>query len=385
MLTAVVVGAGFSGDRAPASRSRRAGITDFVILEKADRVGGTWRDNTYPGAACDVPVAPLLVLVRAEPALVAHVRRPGGDPRVPRALRRPSTASARTSGSAQAVDGARSTRRPGSWHVRTHGRRDARGARAAARQRRAAHPVAPRHPGARRRSQGKHVPLGALEPRLRPRRQARRRDRHRRERDPVRAADRAAGRAAAPVPAHAAVDRAQARSRRSPRASSGRSRTCPARTGSAARGCTGCSRAACSASRTRRRSHELAEQLVRAPPRRKQVPDPVLRAKLTPTYRLGCKRVLISNDYYPALQRDERRGRHRRDRRDHAARRAHRRRPRARGRRDHLRHRLQGHRVPVVDPRCVGTRRPSISTTPGAVGCATTSASRSRASRTCSC
>ena len=28
---------------------------DFLILEKADDVGGTWRDNTYPGAACDIP------------------------------------------------------------------------------------------------------------------------------------------------------------------------------------------------------------------------------------------------------------------------------------------------------------------------------------------
>jgi cation diffusion facilitator CzcD-associated flavoprotein CzcO len=34
---------------------------------------------------------------------------------------------------------------------------------------------------------------------------------------------------------------------------------------------------------------------------RKQVPDPGLRAKLTPNFRLGCKRVLISNDYYPAV------------------------------------------------------------------------------------
>jgi cation diffusion facilitator CzcD-associated flavoprotein CzcO len=34
---------------------------------------------------------------------------------------------------------------------------------------------------------------------------------------------------------------------------------------------------------------------------RRQVPDPELRAKLTPDFRLGCKRVLISNDYYPAL------------------------------------------------------------------------------------
>jgi len=54
MLTAVVVGAGFSGIAAGVAL-KRAGITDFLILEKADRVGGTWRENTYPGAACDVP------------------------------------------------------------------------------------------------------------------------------------------------------------------------------------------------------------------------------------------------------------------------------------------------------------------------------------------
>src|SRR5258706_1169671 len=54
MLSAVIVGAGFSGLCA-GIQLRRAGIHDFVILEKADRVGGTWRENTYPGAACDVP------------------------------------------------------------------------------------------------------------------------------------------------------------------------------------------------------------------------------------------------------------------------------------------------------------------------------------------
>lgn len=37
----------------------------------------------------------------------------------------------------------------------------------------------------------------------------------------------------------------------------------------------------------------------------KQVPDPELRAKLTPTYTIGCKRILLSNDYYPALVRDD--------------------------------------------------------------------------------
>jgi cation diffusion facilitator CzcD-associated flavoprotein CzcO len=53
-LSAVVVGAGFSG-LAAGVELLRAGIHDFVILEKAASIGGTWRENTYPGAACDVP------------------------------------------------------------------------------------------------------------------------------------------------------------------------------------------------------------------------------------------------------------------------------------------------------------------------------------------
>ena len=49
-----IVGSGFSG-LGMAIRLRRDGIEDFVVLERAGDVGGTWRDNTYPGAACDVP------------------------------------------------------------------------------------------------------------------------------------------------------------------------------------------------------------------------------------------------------------------------------------------------------------------------------------------
>jgi cation diffusion facilitator CzcD-associated flavoprotein CzcO len=49
----VIVGSGFAG-LCMAIRLRQAGITDFVVLEKGDDVGGTWRDNTYPGCACDV-------------------------------------------------------------------------------------------------------------------------------------------------------------------------------------------------------------------------------------------------------------------------------------------------------------------------------------------
>ncbi|MFZ3558077.1 flavin-containing monooxygenase [Streptomyces sp. BH055] len=49
-----VIGSGFGGLGA-AVRLRREGITDFVVLERAGAVGGTWRDNSYPGCACDVP------------------------------------------------------------------------------------------------------------------------------------------------------------------------------------------------------------------------------------------------------------------------------------------------------------------------------------------
>ena len=50
----VVIGAGFGGIGMGIAL-RRAGIEDFLIVDKGDGPGGTWRDNTYPGAACDVP------------------------------------------------------------------------------------------------------------------------------------------------------------------------------------------------------------------------------------------------------------------------------------------------------------------------------------------
>jgi len=53
---AVIVGAGLGGICAGV-HLQRAGIDDFAILERESEPGGTWRDNTYPGCACDVPVA----------------------------------------------------------------------------------------------------------------------------------------------------------------------------------------------------------------------------------------------------------------------------------------------------------------------------------------
>jgi cation diffusion facilitator CzcD-associated flavoprotein CzcO len=50
----LIVGTGFAGLGA-AMRLRQAGVTDLLLLERADDLGGTWRDNRYPGCACDVP------------------------------------------------------------------------------------------------------------------------------------------------------------------------------------------------------------------------------------------------------------------------------------------------------------------------------------------
>lgn len=52
----VIVGTGFGG-LCLAAKLREQGVEDFIILEKANDVGGTWRENTYPGAECDIPSA----------------------------------------------------------------------------------------------------------------------------------------------------------------------------------------------------------------------------------------------------------------------------------------------------------------------------------------
>ena len=54
--TVAIIGSGFSG-LGMAIQLRRRGRDDFLILEKSHDIGGTWRDNTYPGCGCDVPTA----------------------------------------------------------------------------------------------------------------------------------------------------------------------------------------------------------------------------------------------------------------------------------------------------------------------------------------
>jgi cation diffusion facilitator CzcD-associated flavoprotein CzcO len=66
-LPIAIIGAGFAGI-GTAIRLFQRGIRSFTIFERADEIGGTWRDNTYPGAACDVPSTPLLLRAGAADA-----------------------------------------------------------------------------------------------------------------------------------------------------------------------------------------------------------------------------------------------------------------------------------------------------------------------------
>ncbi|RAV07565.1 NAD(P)/FAD-dependent oxidoreductase [Mycolicibacterium sp. GF69] len=72
-----IVGAGMSGI-CMAAKLQDAGIGDWVIYEAADDVGGTWRDNTYPGLTCDVPSRFYSYSFRLNPEW-SHVYSPGGE------------------------------------------------------------------------------------------------------------------------------------------------------------------------------------------------------------------------------------------------------------------------------------------------------------------
>lgn len=73
----VVIGAGMAGILSVV-KLREAGITDVTVYEKADRLGGTWRENTYPGVACDV-ASHLYSYSFAPNPDWSHVFSPGGE------------------------------------------------------------------------------------------------------------------------------------------------------------------------------------------------------------------------------------------------------------------------------------------------------------------
>ena len=250
----LVIGAGFAGLCA-AIKLQEDGERDFLVVEKGPDVGGTWRDNTYPGAACDVPSQLYSFSFAHQPRLVELLLAPAGDPGLPpeggdagrdarpvrlRHHRRRRHVGRRPTAVAQPA------RRTGR---RTHGHLDD----AARRRRRPVRAEAARH-RRDRRLPGRGLPLRPLEPRRRPHRQAGRGDRHRRVGDPDRPRAAEGRRPPRRLPAHRAVrdpaQRPHVRRLRAARAHAG----CPRCAGSTAPASTGRTRPTCPASRSSRSS-----------------------------------------------------------------------------------------------------------------------------------
>ncbi|MCU1646259.1 MAG: monooxygenase [Nocardia sp.] len=77
MPSVAIIGAGMSG-MCMAITLRKAGITDVTLYEKASEVGGTWRDNTYPGLSCDIPSRFYQYKFATNPVW-SHLFSPGGE------------------------------------------------------------------------------------------------------------------------------------------------------------------------------------------------------------------------------------------------------------------------------------------------------------------
>lgn len=199
-----IIGAGFGGLGA-AIRLQRAGFTDFLVFDRGEDVGGTWRDNSYPGCACDVPshlysfsFAPnprWSNTFSSQPEIWDYLRgcvdRFGIRPRL-RLRHEVRGAVGRPAPTLAGAHLRRRPQRPGPDLCRRPAQR----------------PGHPR-PARDRRVRRHGVPLRPLAARPRPDRPARRGDRHRRLGRPVRATDPADGREADALPAHPRLDHAE--------------------------------------------------------------------------------------------------------------------------------------------------------------------------------
>jgi cation diffusion facilitator CzcD-associated flavoprotein CzcO len=293
-----IVGTGFSG-LCMAILLKQAGIGSFVLLEKAAGVGGTWRDNSYPGAACDVPSHLYSFSFEPNPQwsrafseqreILAYLERCADKYAVRPYIRFNSE-----------VVHARFDAASGRWHVRTRDGHALR-ARALVLGNGALHrPAYPDIPGLDRfagqvfhSARWDHgydlsqktvgvIGTGASAIQFVPQIAPVVRQLHLFQRTPpwiMPKADHAIGDVAhalyTKVPALQNLVRAGIYWRLEARA-------------------LGFMRPG-----LLRLAEPLARRYLAA-----SVADPALRARLTPDYRMGCKRILLSNDYYPALQRD---------------------------------------------------------------------------------
>ena len=291
-----IIGSGFGGV-GTAIRLKQQGMDDFVVLERAGDLGGTWRDNTYPGCACDVQshlysfsFAPHPGWSRAfspQPEIWEYLRRVAREHGV-----LPHVRFGHEVLSAAWDDGAKG------WRIET-----AQGPVTASvlvmAQGALSDPLVPDLPGlasfegpAFHSSRWDHgcdlagkrvavVGTGASAIQFVPAIQPTVGRLHLFQRTPPWI-----------IPRH---DRALTRAER------GLFRRVPPAQ-KAVRGAIWLLREASLYGFRHPRAMRLVERLALRHLRR-GVPDPALRAKLTPRFTLGCKRVLLSNDYYPALTR----------------------------------------------------------------------------------
>ena len=304
-------------------------------------LGGTWWENTYPGCACDVPAhlysfsfAPNPEWSRMfapQPEILAYLQRVARDHGVLPQIRFGTE-----------MRSARWDEAEHRWMIET-----AAGSFAARRARHRRRPAERAGAAGHRRARalrGADVPFGPVGPRRRPARPARRGHRHRRVVGAVHPARAAARLAPDGLPAHAGL-------------------------GLPAPGLPAPARAALglpsfptlAARRARSASTTIAETLVYGLTKNpnalkpneaiarwnlhRAVKDPELRAKLTPDYRIGCKRIIFANDYFPALAQPNVELVTAADPRGRRRRRRHRGRRPPRRRHDHPRHGLSGLRA----------------------------------------
>ena len=295
-----------SSSRRASSRSRSS--------RRPTALGGTWRDNTLSGRRLRRPVVRLLLLVRAEDRLVAEVVAAARDPRLHGALRAEVRHPRRTSASAPRSPRRRFDEAAGVWRLRTTAGEELDAevlVSGIGQLNRPSFPTSRARalPGRSRSTRRAGTTTCDLA------RQARRRHRQRRERDPVHSGDRAAGRAAAHVfqrsanwmlPRGSTAPYSEREKRRFARFP-GLARALPlvdlARVRDPLPGLP-----------AERVLSKRGEQARARASSTREVADPTLRATLAPDYPIGGKRILISDDYYPALERDERRARHEPDR-----------------------------------------------------------------------
>ena len=283
----------------PASRS-------FTIFERGETVGGVWRANTYPGAACDVPSHLYSFSFAPGQRVVAALRAPGGDPRLPRA--RPPTGSAITPHIrfGTEVTGADFDPDDGRWTARDRRRRAAL-VRPPGHRVRAAHP--PVDPGAARastssRARASTPPSGTTT-----------------STSPA-ATSPSIGTGASAiqfVPEIAQVAGQTTIYQRSapwilrevrPRLRATGSGGCSSGSRCAspplAPACSRSSSCSPTGSPTRPRVLAADSQAWPTASGAKALgDDPELLAKATPDYEIGCKRVLVTDDWYPTLRRDD--------------------------------------------------------------------------------